>query len=119
MYICSISMLYIDEAVAKDTLTVNQYSKIVDIVSNKNEDIKAWYKSVLTNSKIDAVTHFRSILQNDTLLDKYKNVLKFSLTYIEIGENGEFFMYNDRTLYIENCGKFPIIDDESPFEDVI
>lgn len=116
MYICSISMLHLDEFVAKDTLTVNQYAKIVDIVENKNEDIKEWYKSVLTNSKIDAVTHFRSILQNDTLLSNYKNLLKFSLTYIEIDKNGEFSMYSDRSLYIENVGEFPLIEDDNSYD---
>lgn len=113
MYICSISMLHLDEVVAKDTLTVNQYAKILDIVSSKNEDMNGWYKSVLTDSKIGAVAHFRSVLQNDTLLGGYQNVLTFSINYIEVDANGEFFIGNDITMYIENHYKFPIVDTNS------
>jgi hypothetical protein len=109
-------MLYLDENIAKDNLTVNQYTKLRSAVDSRNNNIEDYYKSVVSNSKLEAIQHFRHILQADSGLDEFPKMIRFSVTYILVEENGEFWPSNDMTIYLNNFAKFPVHYNEFSYE---
>jgi hypothetical protein len=105
-------MLYLDENIAKNNLTVNQYTKLCSAVDYRNNNIKEQYKSIVANSKLEAIQHFRHILQADSGLDVFPKMIKFSAKYILVEENGEFWPSNDMIICLDNFAKFSVYYDD-------
>jgi hypothetical protein len=105
-------MLYLDENIAKDNLTVNQYNKLCQVIANRNKDILSKYKSMVTDSKLSAIHHFRRVLQLDSYLSDFQKIVKFSATYIDVEDDGEFYPSNDRKIYLNKFSKFSVFFDE-------
>jgi hypothetical protein len=109
-------MLYLDENVAKDNLTVNQYAKLCLSIDYRNNNIKDHYKSMVANSKLDAIYYFRRMLHADSGLNELQKMIRFAVTYIFVEDNGEFYPSNKMTIYLNNFAKFPVHYNEFSYE---
>jgi hypothetical protein len=112
MYICSILTLYLDENIAKNHLTANQYTSLCSAIDYRNKYIKDHYKSMITDSKLSAIHHFRRVLQRDLYLGDFQKMVKFSATCIDVDDDGEFYQSRNNDICINNFSKFSVFFDE-------
>ncbi|MBX0311708.1 MAG: hypothetical protein JHC31_08010 [Sulfurihydrogenibium sp.] len=99
----------LNETLAKDVLTVNQYERLKSSIEYKNKDLKTEVITVLSETCEEGVLALSKSLESKFSginNNNLKDLIYFAVSYKKIKLNEPFFPKSSLTYYNENSCRF-------------
>jgi hypothetical protein len=108
MFLMEIQSIALNESLAKDVLTVNQYEKLKSSIEYKNKDLKTEAITVLSKTCEEGILALKKSLESQFagIDNNLEYLIYFAVSYKKVKLNEPFFPKNSFTYYNENSYQF-------------
>jgi hypothetical protein len=108
MFLMEVKRIELNESLAKDVLTVNQYDKLKSSIEYKNRELKTEVITVLSETCEEGILALSKTLESKFSGIDYnlKDLICFAVTYKNIKLNEPFYPKSSLIYYNENSSRF-------------